>query len=320
MQPYLLRRALFLLISLAVILTLNFVLFRWMPGSAVDSMIDPNFTPEMKANLTERFGLDQPLGTQFVRYLRSVITLDFGLSFRTRLPVAEELLSRLPNTLALLGSAFVVTVGVGVSLGIHAARRRGTGTDLTLTAVSTLFNAMPSFLIALLLLLIFGSYWPIFPISNTMSIPPPEGAWLRLLDRIHHFVLPVASVVLSGFGSWFLYTRNHMTQALDADFVLLARAKGLPERQTVYRHAFRSMLGPLTTLVFLSLPGLLTGAVIVEEIFSLRGIGDYLVQATLQHDYPAIQAAFFLIAVVVLLSNFFADLVYALVDPRIRRE
>src|SRR5690606_13899460 len=131
---------------------------------------------------------------------------------------------------------------------------RDSRVDHVLTGVATLFNAMPGFLIALLLLLLFGSYWPIFPISNTMSIPPPMGFWPRLFDRLHHFVLPVTAVTLSGFGSWFLYTRNQMTRALAADFVLLAKAKGLPERRIVYHHAFRSIWAPIATLIFLSLP------------------------------------------------------------------
>ncbi|HEY8418787.1 MAG TPA: ABC transporter permease, partial [Limnochordales bacterium] len=146
----------------------------------------------------------------------------------------------------------------------------------------------------------------------------PTAGWAAVLDRIHHLVLPVAAVTLSGYGSWYLYTRNNVVFALGQDYVLTARAKGLTEREILYRHAFRSVLPPMVTLVFLSLPGLITGAVITETIFSLYGVGRYLVDATLQQDYPVMQGCFYIIALAVLVCNLVADVVYGLVDPRIR--
>jgi len=315
---YYLRRLGYALVTLFIIMTLNFVIFRLMPGDPVSLIMSPDFTPEMRQLLRERYGLDKPMLTQYFLYLKSMITFDFGRSFITRQPVLGELLARLPNTLLLLGTSFVLNVIIGIVLGIQMAKRQGSRIETAVTGVSLFFNAMPSFFVGLLLLLVFGYFWPVFPIRGTMSVPPPTGFWPVVLDRIYHLILPVTAVSLSGFGSWYLYTRNNVVGALGQDYVLTARAKGLTQREVLYRHAFRSVLPPIVTLVFLSLPGLITGAVITESIFSLYGVGRYLVDATLQQDYPVVQGCFFIIAVAVLVCNLLADLVYGLVDPRIR--
>lgn len=315
---YVWRRLLYGLITLFIILTVNFVIFRIMPGDPISLVISPEFTPEMRQLLMKQFGLDQPLPTQYVLYLKNMLTFNFGRSFYDRQPVLDELLDRLPNTLMLLGTAFVLNVFIGITLGLQMAAKQGTRLETAITGISLFLNAMPAFFVGLVLLLIFGYYWPIFPIRGTMSVPPPTEFWDIVVDRIHHLVLPVAAVVLSGYGSWYLYTRNNIVGALTQDYILTARAKGLTNREVLYRHAFRSVLPPIVTLVFLSLPGLITGAVITEQIFSLYGVGRYLIEATLRHDYPVVQGAFFIIALAVLVCNFLADLVYGLVDPRIR--
>lgn len=315
---YVWRRIGYGLITLFIIMTLNFVIFRVMPGDPVSLVLSPDFTPEMRALLRETYGLDEPLWTQYGLYIKNMLRFDFGRSFYNRQPVLDELLARLPNTLALLGTAFALNVGIGILLGIRMATKKGTRSDAAVTGVSMFLNAMPGFFIGLLLLLAFGYYWPLFPIRGTMSVPPPTGFWPVVVDRLYHFVLPVMSVVLSGFGSWYLYTRNNVIGALGQDYVLTARAKGLPNNEVLYRHAFRSVLPPIITLVFLSLPGLITGAVITESIFSLYGVGRYLIEATTQQDYPVVQGAFYIIALAVIVCNLLADFVYGLVDPRIR--
>ena len=156
------------------------------------------------------------------------------------------------------------------------------------------------------------------PIHGTMSAPPPDGSWARFLDRLWHLILPAGSNILIGFGSWALYTRNTMLEALGQDYIVTARAKGLPRSEVLYHHALRSVLPPIVTLIFMSLPGAVSGAVITESIFSWHGVGRYLLDATLQMDYPAAQGAFYLIALAVIISNLMADIAYGLVDPRIR--
>ncbi len=177
---------------------------------------------------------------------------------------------------------------------------------------------MPGFFIGLLLLLGFAYFWPIFPIRGTMSVPPPTEFWDIVLDRIHHFILPVTAVTLSGYGSWYLYTRNNVIGALGQDYVLTARAKGLTQREVLYRHAFRQRLAAHRDAGVFVAARAHHGSGHHRQIFSLYGVGRYLVEATTQQDYPVVQGAFYIIALAVLICNMLADLVYGLVDPRIR--
>ncbi|MBP7111200.1 MAG: ABC transporter permease [Firmicutes bacterium] len=289
-----------------------------MPGDAVSMIMDPNFDMATKEELRSQFGIDQPLGTQYMKYLRSLLSFDMGRSFNTRRLVWDELKERLPNTLTLFFTSFVTTAVVGISLGVFAAARRGTFAENFVTGAGLFAYAVPGFFIQLMLLMIFGYYWPILPIRGTISAPPPDGAWAQFLDRIWHLILPAGSNVVISFGSWALYTRNTMLEALGQDYILTARAKGLDRRTVLYKHALRSVLPPILTLIFMSLPGAVTGAVITETIFSWFGVGKYLIDAVMQQDYPAAQGAFYLIALSVIVSNLLADLVYGLVDPRIR--
>lgn len=317
-RAYLLRRAIYALLVLFVILSFNFAVFRLMPGDPSSLIIDPRFTPEAITLLRQQFGLDDPPFVQYVKYIKNLVTFDLGQSFTSRRPVVDELKERLPNTITLFLTSFTLTALLGIAVGVFAAARRGSFSETFVTGAGLFTYAVPTFFFQLLLLLIFGYYIPIFPIHGTMSAPPPDGTWAQLLDRLHHLVLPAGSNVIIGFGSWALYTRNAMLEALSQDYIVTARAKGLSGRAILYHHALRSVLPPIVTLVFLSLPGLVTGAVITETIFSWHGVGRYLVDAVLQQDYPAAQGAFYLIAIAVIVSNFLADLVYGLVDPRIR--
>ncbi|MGE5573851.1 MAG: ABC transporter permease [Bacillota bacterium] len=317
-RTYLIRRIVYALIVLFVILTFNFAVFRLMPGDAEKMIIDPRFSPEARAALRKQFGLDEPPLMQYWKYITSLLRFDLGQSFATRRPVASELAERLPNTIVLFMTAFTLNMIVGTAVGVYAAQRRGTFAETFVTGAGLFTYAVPTFFFQLLLLMLFGYYIRIFPIHGTMSAPPPDGTFLRFLDRVHHLILPAGSNVIIGFGSWALYTRNTMLEALGQDYIITARAKGLPRREILYHHALRSVLPPIVTLIFLSLPGLVTGAVITETIFSWHGVGRYLMDAVLQQDYPAAQGAFYLIALAVIISNFLADLVYGLVDPRIR--
>ncbi len=317
-RAYLLRRLVYALIALFVILTFNFAIFRLMPGDATKMIIDPLFEPEAIEELRRQFGLDEHPLVQYWRYVVSLVRFDLGLSFNSRRPVGDELMERLPNSIALFVASFAITAVVGISAGVYVASRRGTPADSLVTGAGLFAYAVPIFWIQLLLLMAFGYYLPILPIRGTISAPPPEGFLLGLLDRAHHLILPAGSLAIIGFGSWALYTRNTMLEALGQDYIVTARAKGLPRRDVLYRHALRSVLPPIVTLIFMSLPGAVSGAVITETIFSWHGVGRYLLDAVMQQDYPAAQGAFYLIAVAVIASNLLADMAYGLVDPRIR--
>jgi len=315
---YLLRRLGYAFIVLFVIMTFNFAIFRLMPGDATKMIIDPLFTPEAKAELERQFGLDDPPFVQYVKYMSSLSKFDLGLSFSTRRPVVNELKERLPNTAVLFLASFTLTTIIGISVGVYTASKRGTFADNFVTGAGLFAYAVPSFWIQLLLLMLFGYYIPILPIHGTMSAPPPDGFFLQFLDRIHHLILPAGSNVIVAFGSWALYTRNTMLEALGQDYIVTARAKGLPENTVLRHHALRSVLPPIVTLIFGALPGMVSGAVITETIFSWHGVGKYLMDAVMMQDYPAAQGAFYLIALAVVVCNLVADIVYGIVDPRIR--
>lgn len=166
----------------------------------------------------------------------------------------------------------------------------------------------------------FAAALPLFPLRGTLSVPPPAGGLPLLLDYLWHMALPVFSLVLLGFGGWALYVRNLMVKILGEDFILLARARGLPERNIILGHAFRTLLPPLLTIFLLSLPGIVSGAVITETVFSLHGVGRFLLEAVTGHDYPAAGASFFLLALLTVSCNLLSDLLYGLTDPRVRME
>ena len=314
-----LKRLLSSFVVLAAVLVLNFLLFRMMPGDAVSTIIDPSFSPEAKENLRALYGLDRPLWEQFVIYIRQMLTFSFGLSFLSRKPVWDELVSRLPVTLTLTVSSMALSSAVGVWLGIKAALNRGRLAEKIVLRASAVTSSFPGFFVQLVLLMLFARALPIFPLRGTLSVPPPTGALGIFLDYGWHLALPVLSLSLMGFGGWALYVRNLMVRALNEDFALMARARGLSRGRVVW-HAFRTILPPILTILLMSVPGLVSGAVITESVFSLHGVGTFLLEAISGHDYPSAGASFYLLALITVFCNLLADITYGLVDPRVRIE
>lgn len=314
-----LKRLLSSFVVLAAVLVLNFLLFRMMPGDAVSTIIDPSFSPEAKENLRALYGLDRPLWEQFVIYIRQMLTFSFGLSFLSRKPVWDELVSRLPVTLTLTVSSMALSSALGVWLGIKAALNRGRLAEKIVLRASAVTSSFPGFFVQLVLLMLFARALPIFPLRGTLSVPPPTGALGIFLDYVWHLALPVLSLSLMGFGGWALYVRNLMVRALNEDFALMARARGLSRGRVVW-HAFRTILPPILTILLMSVPGLVSGAVITESVFSLHGVGTFLLEAISGHDYPSAGASFYLLALITVFCNLLADITYGLVDPRVRIE
>lgn len=315
----LIKRLFASLAVLVVVLVLNFFLFRIMPGDPLTGIMDPKFSPEAKAQLAAQWGLDKPLAEQFVVYLQEMLSFRFGLSMMTSVPVWDELKNRVPNTVALLLPALLLSAALGLWLGVKAALRRGSNVERLVLLSGAVSFSFPSFFIQLLLLLCFAYAWPLFPLRGTTSIPPLEGL-PGLLDTLWHLTLPLFSLVILSFGGWALTIRNMMVKALGEDYVLMARARGLSHRRVVWNHAFRSILPPVLTIFLLSLPGVVSGAVITETVFSLNGAGRFLLEAVNSHDYPSAGAAFFLLALLTVSCNLLADLFILMVDPRVRRE
>jgi peptide/nickel transport system permease protein len=306
-------------IVLAVVLALNFFLFRIMPGDPLTGIVDPRFSPEAKAQLAAQWGLDRPLSEQFAVYIREMLSFRFGLSMMTGAPVWDELKRRVPNTVALLLPAMILSAALGIWLGVKAALNRGSKLERAVLLSGAVSFSFPSFFVQILLLMCFAYAWQLFPLRGTTSIPPPSGG-AAILDYAWHLALPLVSLVIMGFGGFALYIRNMMVKALGEEYVLMARARGLPNRRVVWNHAFRSILPPVLTILLLSLPGVVSGAVVTETVFSMNGVGRFLLEATNSHDYPSAGAAFFLLALITVCCNLLADLMYVLVDPRVRRE
>ncbi|MDR1874985.1 MAG: ABC transporter permease [Synergistaceae bacterium] len=305
-------------VVLIIVLVLNFFLFRIMPGDPLTGIVDPRFSPEAKQELAAQWGLDRPVAEQFVVYIREMLSFRFGLSMMTGTPVWDELRNRVPNTVALLLPALLLSAALGIALGVKAALRRGSKVERLVLWSGAVSFSFPSFFVQLLLLMCFAWLWPIFPLSGSTSIPPLAGL-AGVADYLRHLALPLLSLVILSFGGWALYVRNMMVKALGEDYVLMAVARGLPRRRVVWNHAFRSILPPVLTILLLSLPGVVSGAVITETVFSLNGAGRFLLEATNSHDYPSAGAAFFLLALLTVGCNLLADLLYVLVDPRVRR-
>lgn len=302
---------------LIIVLTVNFILFRIVPGDPTLAILDPKFSPEAKMKLSAQWGLDKPMSVQFVMYVRRMMTFDFGISFLSGRPVIDELKSRLPNTVALLGISTVLAAAAGIWLGVKAAVKRGGWIERAVLWGGALSFSFPSFFAQLLLLMLFAVIIPIFPLRGSVSIPAPQGSALYW-DMAWHLSLPILSLTLLSFGGWALYVRNLMVKTLGEDYIVMARARGLSERCVVWKHAFRSILPPVLTILLLSIPGVVSGAVITETVFSLHGVGRFLLESISGQDYPASEAAFYLLGILTVVCNLLADILYILVDPRAR--
>jgi peptide/nickel transport system permease protein len=325
MRGYLIQRAVVSVLILWIIASANFVIFQVVsPITPISGIVDPSFTPEVKTKLLEIYGLLEEPHIRYLKYIRNMFTWNFGFSFQTMAPVAEEMSWRLPSTILLLGSAMVATILVGIPIGILAASRRGSKVDVFAIGSGLLTWGVPVFFIQLLFMLFFSYYayitwgFKIFPSSSLYSTPPPANPIGYMADVAWHLAMPLMTLVVGGFGSWALYTRNVMLEALTQDYVVTARAKGLSERTVLYRHAFRSTLPPVVTMIALGVPGIISGAMITEWIFSLPGIGRWYLNALMAADYPVVQAVLFIYAVLMIFANLIADLLYGVLDPRIR--
>ncbi|MDR1137829.1 MAG: ABC transporter permease, partial [Synergistaceae bacterium] len=273
MKPFL-RRAGSSIVVLAVVLALNFFLFRIMPGDPILSISDPRFSPEAKAQLAAQWGLDRPMPEQFAVYVKEMLSFNFGLSMMTSAPVWDELKNRLPNTVALLLPALILSTALGLWCGMVAALKRGSFTERIVMMFGAVSFSFPSFFVQIMLLMCFAYAIPMFPLSGTASIPPPEGI-KALSDYLWHLALPVFSLTILGFGGFALYIRNMMVKTLGEDYILMARARGLPHRRIVWNHAFRGILPPVLTIILMSVPGVVSGAVITETVFSMNGVGRF---------------------------------------------
>jgi len=318
---WLTTRIIYLVITIFAVITLNFIIFRLMPGDPIRILIGERLLkPEVADEVRRMFGLDRPLWEQYVMYIKNLLTGYLGYSLYWRRPVLDIILERLPITILLLGTSTTISLILGVILGIKAATKRGSKVDVGIITASLVFYAVPVFWIGMMLLLFLSVYIPLFPIGKTTSIPPPSDPFLYVLDLLWHLTLPVTALVLIEFGGFALLMRSSLLEVLTENYIVTARAKGLPERIVLYGHAFRNAVLPIVTAAALSFGYVVGGATLTETVFSIEGVGRLIFEAVIQRDYPVLQGAFFILAVSVVIANFIADILYALLDPRIRYE
>jgi peptide/nickel transport system permease protein len=319
MLTFILRRLLGSLLLLWGVVTLTFALLQVAPGDPMDVLVDPSFPPEDVQAVRVRYGLDRPVALQYLSWLEGVAHGDLGISLRHKRPVAEILAEAIPNTLRLSVVSFLLWLCAGTALGVWSAARRGRASDRSATIASLIVYSLPSFWLGLMLQLVFVWKLHLFPSGGMGGGEPGSvSTWSWWLSSLRHLVLPAAVLGLSGAAGLARYMRSSMLEILSQDFIRTARAKGLSERAVLWKHALRNAAIPLITLLGLSLPFLLSGAVVVEVIFSWPGMGQVAVQALLGRDYPVILATTLLSGVMVIAGNFLADVAYGLVDPRIR--
>lgn len=323
MFTFLLKRLLILLLTLWGITVITFGMLHLAPGGPLSPLTEfnPKITPEYREKLVKMYGLDKPLHIQYFRWLKGIIKLDFGRSFSIdQRPVWDKIKERLPVTLLINSIALLLILIISFPLGVFSAVRAGSKFDRCITFFSFFGYSMPSFWLALLLMLVFGVKLQLLPISGLHSVVGYEQMSLieKLWDWTKHLICPLFVATFGGIAGFSRYLRNSLIEVLEADYIVYARAKGLPERIVLYKHALRNALLPLITLLGLSLPGLIGGSVIFETIFGIPGLGQLMWQAVMSRDYPVIMANLLLVSFLTLLGNFLADIGYALADPRIR--
>jgi peptide/nickel transport system permease protein len=321
MARFLFQRFLQLLVSLFGITLLTFGIMHLAPGDPTDfqTTLNPQVSAQAKENLRKLYGLDRPLHVQYLDWLRRFVTLDLGRSFVDGDRVSRKILERIPITVTINLLTLAVMVLVAFPIGILSATHQYSWMDKATTLFVYIGFSLPSFWLALLLMLLFGVSLGWLPLSGYQSLTAAQMSPVeRLIDWSRHLVLPVLTASLIGLAGYSRYLRSEMLEVIRQDYIQTARSKGLSERQVIYKHALRNALIPVVTLMGLELPTLIGGSVIIETIFAIPGIGQLSFQSVLARDYPVIMGLTVFAAVLTLIGSLLADLSYAWVNPRIR--
>lgn len=325
MGRYVLKRLLLAIPLLLGIATITFFIAHLAPGDPMDMYLakraDKQIDPEAIALIRQKYGLDQPIHVQYVKWLGNLATGDLGESFRYRRPVASLIWERAPYTLQLAGLALLFDALLGIALGIFSAVKQYSLVDKSVTIGALVIYSIPGFWLALMLVLVFSVNLGWFPTSQTRSLDYELLSWSgKVLDRLWHLVLPVFVLGVASAAGTARYMRSRLLEVLSEDYVLAARARGLKERTVILKHALRNAMIPILTIYGLALPFLLGGAVLIEKVFAWPGMGLLALEAVSGRDYPVILATGMTAAVLVILGNLLADVTYTLVDPRVSYE
>jgi peptide/nickel transport system permease protein len=289
-----------------------------LPGGADAVLFNPRLTAAARAALRAHMGLDDPVPVQYVKWISSALTGNFGYSFNTNELVSVILARRFPATLELFGVAIVVALTLAILIGVISAVRQGTATDYSLTILAYVGISMPAFLLGLLLQDIFGVWLHWLPTSGTGSYGVPLSPLASLLDHLQHLILPVIALSILFIAGWSRYMRSSMIEVVKQDYMRTARAKGVGTTALLLRHALRNAVIPLITIVALDFGAIAGGATITEGVFAWPGMGLLFIDSLTRRDYPVLIAMLMLSAFFVIAFNLIADILYAVMDPRIR--
>ncbi len=317
---YIIKRSAFVLLTVFVAITLNFVMFRALPGTAVSDLSRvPHATSALRHALEVEFGLDKSKWVQYFIYLKELSKGNLGISFADEQPVRHELARDLLNTIPMVTLGTLFAIVIGIATGVLSAWRRGTVLDQVSTNTAIWFYSLPTQWLALMILFLVAKFRPGFPTSGMTNpfVFGPESTLQYLKDVGAHMIFPALCVGLTLYGEFTLVVRSAMLETLGEDYVLTARAKGLSQRTIIRRHALRNAMLPTITLIALSLGYIVAGQVVIEDVFSWPGIGKAVVDAVSSRDYPMLQGAFLVLTLAVVIGNFAADLLYFRLDPRV---
>ncbi|NPC92183.1 ABC transporter permease [Bacillus sp. WMMC1349] len=314
MISYIIRRTLMSIPILLGITILSFAIMKAAPGDPAALMMDPNISTADRAKFIEKYGLNEPEHVQYLKWLGNMVQGDFGTSIiRKGTPVSDLILARLPNTLLLMFVSTIFALLISIPLGVLSARRPYSKLDYGITFTSFIGLAIPNFWFGLILIMFLSVNLGWFPTGGVMTLNADFSLW----DRIHHLILPAFVLATADMAGLTRYTRSSMLDVLKQDYMRTARAKGFKENRVIFKHGLRNGLLPVITIFGLMIPSFIGGAVVTEQIFSWPGLGKLFVDSAFQRDYPVIMAMTVISAVLVVLGNLIADILYAIVDPRI---
>jgi len=320
MLTYIFKRLLIAVPLIFGVLTLTFFIIRLAPGDPAAFFIQPGISPNVAMQIREQYGLNEALPVQYLKWLMNVLQGDFGRSFsRAQQPVLDVIAGALPITVTIAVLTLIANFVLGIIIGVVSAVRQNSFLDRFMTVGALFFYSMPEFWFALMMIILFALKIPIFPASGLNEIGAEGfGPFGFAMDRLWHLVLPVTVLSINGAAGIARYVRGSMLEVIRQDYIRTARAKGLPERVVIMRHALRNALLPVITLMGSSLPFIFSGALFIEVIFAFPGMGRVTVEAIFARDYPLIIANTFISGTLIVFGNLLADVLYAVVDPRIK--
>jgi len=316
---YVVRRFLGAIIAVFAILTINFFIFRILPGNPIELLFrNPRLTDEQIRALEAQFGLDKPLIDQYFIYLINVFQGNLGLSFFYRQPVTSVLMPRMINSLILVLPSTLAAIALGIMAGLISAWRRGSKTDVSILLIGMSLYSLPTFWLGGIFILL-SIYYLHLPVSGMLTYGAVYSSWTDLLiDFLRHFTLPFTTLTLVMFGEFMIIMRNTLIDVLTEDYVTVAIAKGLSQTKILRDYALRNAMLPTISIIAINLGLVVAGAVLTETVFSWPGVGRLIYDAILNRDYPILQGAFLFITISVVIANLIADLLYGLLDPRVR--